>query len=172
MPKLTQGNLNKIAISVPPLPEQRAIAHILGTLDDKIELNRRMNETLETMAQTLFKSWFVDFDPVRAKMTLKQHHSPPQHHSPLEGESNPQNGFGGGNNDQATDPDLPPPHQSSPDGSPSATPPQGGSDWTVERARAYLDRMDPEVAALFPDKLVDSELGEIPEGWKFFVLRI
>ena len=55
-------------ISVPPLPEQHAIAHVLGTLDDKIELNRRMNETLEAIAQTVFKSWFVDFDPVRAKM--------------------------------------------------------------------------------------------------------
>ena len=52
---------------MPPLDEQRAIAHILGTLDDKIELNRRMNETLEAMARALFKSWFVDFDPVRAK---------------------------------------------------------------------------------------------------------
>ena len=54
-------------IRLPPLPEQRAIAHILGTLDDKIELNRRMNETLEAMARAIFKSWFVDFDPVRAK---------------------------------------------------------------------------------------------------------
>ena len=53
-----------IPVPVPPLPEQRTIAHILGTLDDKIELNRRMNETLEAMAQALFKSWFVDFDPV------------------------------------------------------------------------------------------------------------
>lgn len=52
---------------MPPLGEQHAIAHILGTLDDKIELNRRMNETLETMARAIFKSWFVDFDPVRAK---------------------------------------------------------------------------------------------------------
>ncbi len=52
---------------MPPLPEQRAIAHILGTLDDKIELNRKMNETLEAMARAIFKSWFVDFDPVRAK---------------------------------------------------------------------------------------------------------
>jgi type I restriction enzyme S subunit len=51
----------------PPIAEQRAIAHILGTLDDKIELNRRMSETLEAMARALFKSWFVDFDPVRAK---------------------------------------------------------------------------------------------------------
>lgn len=54
-------------LPIPPLPEQRAIAHILGTLDDKIELNRQMNETLEAMARAIFKSWFVDFDPVRAK---------------------------------------------------------------------------------------------------------
>jgi type I restriction enzyme S subunit len=59
--------LRTIEIPLPPLPEQRAIAHILGTLDDKIELNRRMSETLEAMARALFKSWFVDFDPVRAK---------------------------------------------------------------------------------------------------------
>src|SRR5690606_29227267 len=51
-------------LNLPPLPEQKAIAHILGTLDDKIELNRKMNQTLEAMAQALFKSWFVDFDPV------------------------------------------------------------------------------------------------------------
>jgi len=67
MPKLTQGNLNRIPLRTPPLHEQRAIAHILGTLDDKIELNRQMNETLEATARMLFKSWFVDFDPVRAK---------------------------------------------------------------------------------------------------------
>ncbi len=124
MPRAKWDWVSQYKIPVPPLPEQRAIAHILGTLDDKIELNRRMNETLETMAQTLFKSWFVDFDPVRAKMTLKQHHSPLR-----------------------------------------------GSDWTVERARAYLDRLDPEIAALFPDKLVDSELGETPEGWEVGTLR-
>jgi len=58
--------------SLPPLTEQRAIAHVLGTLDDKIELNRRMNETLEAMARALFKSWFVDFDPVRAKVVGRQ----------------------------------------------------------------------------------------------------
>jgi type I restriction enzyme S subunit len=52
---------------LPPISEQRAIAHILGTLDDKIDLNRRMSETLEAMARALFRSWFVDFDPVRAK---------------------------------------------------------------------------------------------------------
>ena len=54
-------------IAIPNLHEQRSIAHILGTLDDKIELNRRMNETLEAMARAIFQSWFVDFDPVRAK---------------------------------------------------------------------------------------------------------
>ena len=54
-------------VHLPPLQEQKAIAHILGTLDDKIELNRKTNETLEAMAKALFKSWFVDFDPVRAK---------------------------------------------------------------------------------------------------------
>jgi type I restriction enzyme S subunit len=59
--------LRTVEIPLPPLPEQRAIAHILGTLDDKIELNRRMSETLEAMARALFRSWFVDFDPVRAK---------------------------------------------------------------------------------------------------------
>ena len=83
-----------------PPPEQRAIAHILGTLDDKIELNRRTNETLEAMARSLFKSWFVDFEPVRAKA-------------------------------EGRDPGLPQP-----------------------------------LADLFPARLVDSELGEIPEGWE------
>jgi restriction endonuclease S subunit len=59
-------SLRSIRVPVPPLDEQRAISHILGTLDDKIELSRRMNATLETMARALFTSWFVDFDPVRA----------------------------------------------------------------------------------------------------------
>jgi type I restriction enzyme, S subunit len=88
-------------ITVPPLPEQKAIARILGALDDKIELNQKMNQTLEAMAQAIFKSWFVDFDPVRAKMAGQQ--------------------------------------------------PVG---------------MDEATAALFPDSIEDSELGEIPKGWK------
>ena len=95
------ASLRAIQVPVPPLSEQRAIADILGSLDDKIELNRRMNVTLEAMARALFKSWFVDFDPVRAKM----------------------------------------------DG----------------RAPAG---MDAATAALFPARLVDSELGPIPEGWR------
>jgi type I restriction enzyme S subunit len=64
---IKQSELRKVNLTLPPLSEQHAIAHILGTLDDKIELNRRMNETLEAMARALFKSWFVDFEPVRAK---------------------------------------------------------------------------------------------------------
>ena len=277
----------EIQVPLPPLPEQRHIAHILGMLDDKIELNRRMNQTLEEMARALFKSWFVDFDPVHAKATLKHHDT---NHSPLEGESargrSPQSSrwgeikrsytpqtlekartlrqshtdaegllwhylrnkqldgykfrrqlpigpyivdfaclsrklvieLDGGqhaeqhNHDKKREDYLrgkgyrilrfwnnevfqncmdvleavyqalvgppphqpsfggsatgPPPHQPSPDGSASATPPQGRSDWSVERARAYLDRMDPNIAALFPDRFVDSELGPIPAGWE------
>ena len=64
---LNLGDVAQLPIVLPPIREREAIAHILGTLDDKIELNRRMNETLEAMARALFKSWFVDFDPVRAK---------------------------------------------------------------------------------------------------------
>ncbi len=89
-------------ISLPSLTIQRTISHILGTLDDRIELNRQMNETLEEMARTLFKSWFVDFDPVRAKME--------------------------------------------------------GRDTGLPR----------DIADLFPDRLVDSELGPVPRGWRVF----
>jgi len=62
----------QVRLPIPPLQEQKAIAAVLGALDDKIELNRRMNVTLEAMARALFKSWFVDFDPVRAKIAGKQ----------------------------------------------------------------------------------------------------
>ena len=115
------------------LSEQHAIAHILGTLDDKIELNRRMNQTLEDMARALFKSWFVDFDPVHAKAALKQHAL--GHHSAHSGEPN-SNGS------------LP------------------AAEWTVERARVYLDAMDPQIIDLFPDRMESSELGGIPEDWE------
>ena len=71
---LTKRMIESLDVYAPAdVAEQRAIAHILGTLDDKIELNRRMNETLEAMARALFKSWFVDFDPVRAKAALRNH---------------------------------------------------------------------------------------------------
>jgi type I restriction enzyme, S subunit len=64
---IRQSELRRVHIPLPPIGEQLAIAGILGAFDDKIELNRRMNETLETMARALFKSWFVDFDPVHTK---------------------------------------------------------------------------------------------------------
>ena len=98
--RLQTDLLKELEIPVPPLPEQRAIASILGALDDKIELNRRMNATLEAMARAIFQSWFVDFDPVRAKAE----------------------GRGTG-------------------------PPA-------------------EIAALFPDRFVESALGKIPVSWE------
>ncbi len=64
IPSTTRSAVYVSDVDIPPLPEQKAIAHILGSLDDKIALNRRMNATLEAIAQALFKSWFVDFDPV------------------------------------------------------------------------------------------------------------
>ena len=68
LPYLTITSLSNLPITIPPISEQRAISYILGTLDDKIELNRQMNQTLEEMAQTIFQDWFLDFGPVRAKI--------------------------------------------------------------------------------------------------------
>jgi len=113
--ELSGSTLKRMQFLFPPEAEQRAIAHILGTLDDKIELNRRMSETLEEMARAIFKSWFVDFDPVRAKAAVRREHP----------------------------------------------------DWTnAQVSRAACPNLKPEIAELFPDRLVDSEPGEIPEGWK------
>lgn len=102
---ITGGDLAKLVIPIPSLNEQRAIAHILGALDDKIELNRKQNETLEAMARALFKAWFVDFEPVRAKMEGR---------------------------------------------------------W--QRGQS-LPGLPAHLYDLFPDRLVESELGGIPEGW-------
>ena len=106
IPSTSREDFYGLPVDVPPLPKQRAIAHVLGTLDDKIELNRRINETLEEMARALFKSWFVDFDPVRAKIEGRW----------CRGES--------------------------------------------------LPGLPADLYDLFPDRLVDSELGEIPAGWE------
>ncbi len=73
-PYLSLTDQRRLRITLPPITRQERIAEILGTLDDKIELNRRMNETLEAMARRLFKSWFVDFDPVHAKAALRREH--------------------------------------------------------------------------------------------------
>ena len=99
------GRIESFITRIPPIEEQRAIAHILGKLDDKIELNRKQNETLEAMARALFKAWFVDFEPVRAKMEGR---------------------------------------------------------W--QRGQS-LPGLPAHLYDIFPDKLVDSELGLIPEGW-------
>jgi very-short-patch-repair endonuclease len=104
---ITTNTFDHWLVPLPPLPEQRAIAHILGTLDDKIELNRRMTETLEAMARALFKAWFVDFEPVRAKMEgrWQRGHPPPL---PLgEGRSEGLSAFGEGNAGAETLPPLP-----------------------------------------------------------------
>ena len=127
-----------LAFSVPELNEtRREIVYALTVLEDRITLNQRMNETLEAMARALFKSWFVDFDPVHAKATLKNHRT---NQCLLVGQSHK------------------PSHQVTADAA-------GGSDWSVERASAFLDRMNPDIAALFPDSFVDSKRGPIPEGW-------
>ena len=76
VPKTNVAYLREFPIVLPPLSEQRAIAHILGALDDKIELNRRRNQTLEAMARALFHDWFVDFGPVRAKMEGREPYLP------------------------------------------------------------------------------------------------
>lgn len=74
--RLNSDELKALDIGLPPKAEQRAIAHILGTLDDKIELNRRRNQTLEAMARALFKDWFVDLGPIRAKMEGREPYLP------------------------------------------------------------------------------------------------
>ncbi len=119
LPYLNISDLKRINIKLPSPKEQRAIAHILGTLDDKIELNRRMNQTLEEMARAIFKSWFVDFDPVRAKAAVRREHP----------------------------------------------------DWSnAQVSRAACPKLKPEIAELFPDEFEDSELGEIPKGWRVAAL--
>jgi type I restriction enzyme S subunit len=72
VPGVNRNDLHRIPVLLPPLAQQKAIAAVLGALDDKIELNRRMNATLEAMARVLFQSWFVDFDPVRARLDGRQ----------------------------------------------------------------------------------------------------
>ncbi len=76
--RVPTASLRHLAVPVPPLPEQRAIARILGTLDDRIELNRRINETLEVLARTIFKDWFVDFGPTRAKTEGREPYLSPE----------------------------------------------------------------------------------------------
>jgi len=134
------ADIPSFRLPIPPLEDQRAIAHILGTLDDKIELNRRMNETLETIAWALFKSWFVDFLPVRAKMAARTQTGDPVR---LPAEGSAQTGAK---------------HALSKvvraEGRPSTSSGQA------------IPGLPEHLADLFPDSFEDSELGEIPKGWE------
>ncbi len=160
---LTKGMIEAFEIPLPPLPEQKAIAHILGSLDDKIELNRKMNETLEAMAQALFKSWFTDFDPVIDNVLMKnmaEYLDQNQPSSPLlpEGE------------------ELSDPKKSLAlwerlgEGAFKGIPDQ--FEERAETRRKILDQPKGKSAAedihhLFPSEFEDTEeMGWIPKGWK------
>lgn len=118
-------------IDLPPLSVQRQIAKVMLDVDTKIDLNRRTNQTLETMAQAIFKSWFVDFDPVKARITAIE-----QGQDPLRAAMRAISG--------KTDAEL------------------------DQMPRAHHDQLA-ATAALFPDAMEESELGEIPKGWAFQV---
>lgn len=152
--RVPSSAVEKFPLVLPPLHEQRAIAHILGTLDDKIELNRKQNETLEAMARALFKAWFVDFEPVRAKMEgyvgarfiapnpddMGADHSGTSH-------------LGAVRSDAVHWGDI---HLGA------------GHLGAINRAPTGWPK---NIIDLFPDRLVESELGEIPEGWKVGTLE-
>jgi len=132
--------LKAIQLPCPALPEQRAIAHILGTLDDKIELNRRMNETLEAMARAIFKSWFVNFLPVRAKIAART---------------------------QTGDPVRLPAKGSAQAGAKHALSKAEGAKCRPSTSSGQaIPGLPKHLADLFPDSFEDSELGEIPKGWR------
>lgn len=128
MPKLTQGNLNRIPVRYPEPEYQKSIVRVLGALDDKIDLNRRINQTLEQMAQALFKSWFVDFDPVKAKIAAIQ-----EGRDPLRA---------------------------------AVSAISGKTDTELDQLPSEQYQQLAATAALFPDEMLDSELGEIPRGWE------
>jgi type I restriction enzyme S subunit len=125
-------------ITLPEISVQRSIADVLGTLDDKIELNRRMNRTLERMAAAVFKSWFIDFDPVRRNIVRRHGQPSPPATLPLE--------------------------KSQGEGSVAELPSPFGR---MAGDEGCVEAFD----SLFPDRFVDSELGEIPEGWTVAPLK-
>lgn len=135
VPGFNLGQLKAHKLNLPPLAEQQQIANILSTLDDKIALNRQINKTLEAMAQALFKSWFVDFEPVRAKIAA------------LETGENPTRATMRAISGK-TDAELDALQTTNPD--------------------AYTHHET--TASLFPDALVESELGLVPKGWE--IVRI
>jgi len=118
-PLMTQEGIKRVRTKIPPPKIQQAIACILGALDDKIELNRQMNRTLEETARAIFKSWFVDFDTVRVKAAVRREHP----------------------------------------------------NWTnAQVSRDACPKLKPEIAAIFPDSFEDSELGDIPKGWRVLTI--
>jgi type I restriction enzyme, S subunit len=146
-PTLSRDTFGAQLFPLPPLAEQKAIAGILGALDDKIELNRRMNATLEAMARALFQSWFIDFDPVRRNMDRIQNQpSPPAPLPEVEG-SDPVRR----NMDQT---------QMCMFSHPSLSGRRDGDEGSVEA----IDR-------LFPDSFQDSPLGPIPKGWEIGTIQ-
>ncbi|MEQ1112824.1 restriction endonuclease subunit S [Acinetobacter johnsonii] len=129
---IKQSELRKIILPIPPIVEQKCIGKILSDLDDKIHLNNQINQTLESIAQAIFKSWFIDFDPVRAKITAKREGKDPELTAmcAISGKSEVEL-------QQMTEDDL-------------------------AELRA--------TASLFPDELMESELGEVPKGWDAITL--
>ncbi|WP_425637919.1 restriction endonuclease subunit S [Algoriphagus yeomjeoni] len=139
---ITGSDLMKLRLEIPSLPEQKSIAHILGKLDDKIELNRQMNQTLEAMAQALFKSWFVDFDPVMDNALASNQEIPDELQAMAEKRQLIAN-----RTVIASDEGARQSHQAN--------------------SKRLIDT-NPELAAKFPSSFVFNEtLGKwIPEGWK------
>lgn len=132
-PILNKGHFGKVEIDVPSKEIQDKVAKILSALDEKIRLNTQTNQTLEQIAQAIFKSWFVDFDPVKAKIAVLE---------------------AGGTAEQAELAAM---------SVISAKDETALKQLQAEQPAAYAELA--KTAALFPSKMVDSELGEIPEGW-------
>ena len=125
---IKQSELRKIILPIPPIVEQKCIGKILSDLDDKIHLNNQINQTLESIAQAIFKSWFIDFDPVRAKITAKR---------------------------EGKDTELA-----------AMCAISGKSEVEIQQMSDDDFTELQATAALFPDELVESELGEVPKGWE------
>jgi type I restriction enzyme S subunit len=145
LPYLRVDDLKKIEILLPPISEQLAIAYILGSLDDKIELNRKMNQTLEAIARAIFKSWFIDFDPVIDNALRAGNPIPDSMAERAEMRR------------QILDQNQP----SSSSQRAKGRNYQGGFDFSG-LSEISID----EIYGLFPDSFQDSELGAIPKGWE------
>jgi hypothetical protein len=165
---ITGADLQKLSLPVPPLPTQKSIAHILGMLDDKIELNRRMNQTLEAITRAIFKSWFIDFDPVIDNALASG--------KPIPEELRKRAEIRTGQNQPSP---LPSPigrgwQKAQSDGAYGVISPpfgRGGGDGVADQSRSASGRGARGGGAvdyhrLFPDEFQDSPLGKIPKGWE------